>query len=220
VNPGSDAAQWYANDIAIWALIASAIGLAVNACIAYFAVTQTKAARASAEAASNSVKVAQQSIEQGRTALETGSRAWVHVNKLVDHDSTAEEASRDREVSIARDVILRNFGQTPASSLTAECRMLVVNDLPTTAELQFTPSNKSVSVLSPGSDFWVVPTAIMRFKFNEWPAITEGKRKLLLYGEAHYQDIFGNAHRSTWLYFWDATAAGGFIQGPLHNQAT
>lgn len=101
MNPGSDAAQWYANDIAIWALIASAIGLAVNACIAYFAVTQTKAARASAEAASNSVKVAQQSIEQGRTALETGSRAWVHVNKLVDHDSTAEEASRDREVSIA-----------------------------------------------------------------------------------------------------------------------
>jgi hypothetical protein len=96
--------------------------------------------------------------------------------------------------------------------------MQVFDDFPTTAELQFTPANKSVSVVSPGGDFWVVPTAIMRFKFNDWTALMQGKGKLLLYGEAHYQDIFGNTHRSTWLYFWDTTA-GGFIQGPLHNQA-
>ena len=74
-------------------------------------------------------------------------------------------------------------------------------------------------MLSPGGDFWVVPTAIMRFKPDDWNALMQGNRKLLLYGEAQYQDIFGRAHRSTWLYFWDTTA-GGFIQGPLHNQVT
>lgn len=219
MNPGPDAAQWYANNIAIWALIASVIGLAVNACIAYLAVSQAKAARASAEAASDSVKVAQQSLDQAKGALETGNRAWVHVGKIIAHDSSAEEASRNREISIARDVILRNFGQTPASSLTVACRMQVCDDFPTDAELKLTPANASISVVSPGDEFWVVPTPAMRFKFDEWTTLMQGKGRFLLYGEAHYQDIFGNPHRSTWLYFWDNTA-GGFVQGPLHNQVT
>ena len=38
-----------------------------------------------------------------------------------------------------------------------------------------------------------VPPA-MRFKFDEWTTLMQGKGKFLLYGEAHYQDIFGNPH--------------------------
>lgn len=219
MNPGPDAAQWYANNVAIWTVIVSAISLAVNACIAYLAVTQARAARSSAEASSNSVKVAQQSLEQAKAALETGSRAWVHVGKIISHDSSAEEASRNLEVSISRDVILHNFGQTPASSLTVACRMQVCDDFPSEAELQLTPAKTSIGVLSPGAEFWVVPTPFMRFKFEQWNALMQGKGKFLLHGEAHYQDIFGNSHRSTWLYFWD-TLSGGFVQGPLHNQVT
>lgn len=219
MNPGLDAAQWYANNIAIWAVIVSGIGLAVNACIAYLAVTQAKAARASAEAASDSVKVAQQSLEQAKGALETGNRAWVHVGKIIAHDSSPEEVSRNREISIARDVILHNFGQTPASSLTVACRMQICDEFPTEVELQLAPVKISSGVLSPGGEFWVVPTPVMRFKFDEWNAVTQGKSKFLLYGEANYRDIFGYGHRSTWLYFWD-TVAGGFVQGPIHNQVT
>jgi hypothetical protein len=151
-----------------------------------------------------------QSIEQGKAVLETGNRAWVPVNQLVTHDSSAEEASLNWEISIARDVILRNFGQTPASLPRAECHMQVIGDFPTTTELHLTPSNKSVSVLSPGGDFWVVPTAIMRSKLADRAALMQGKGKLLL---------FCNAYGGTWFYFWD-TSAGGFIQGPLHNQVT
>ncbi len=67
MTTGPDAAQWYSNDIAIFALAASFVGLLLNALIAYLAVTQAQAARVAADAAKESVRVAQQSVEQAKS---------------------------------------------------------------------------------------------------------------------------------------------------------
>src|SRR4051794_19380980 len=85
INPGPDAAQWYANNIAIWVAGISIIGVVINAVIAYLAVGQFRAAQASAEAARESVTAAHKSIEQAKDALEIGNRAWVHVSTIVPH---------------------------------------------------------------------------------------------------------------------------------------
>jgi hypothetical protein len=54
---------------------------------------------------------------------------------------------------------------------------------------------------------------------DEWRVLTAGKQKLILFGRARYQDIFGKRHQSAWLYWYD-TQAGGFVPGPFHNDVT
>ena len=82
MNPGPDAAQWYANKLAVWAICVTVVGTAVNAVIAYLAVGQSRAAKSSAEAARESVAEARSSAELAKNALEIGNRAWVHVSTI------------------------------------------------------------------------------------------------------------------------------------------
>jgi hypothetical protein len=156
MNAGADAAQWYSNDVAIVALIASVVGVFLNATIAYLAVTQSKAAQTSAEAAREGVRVAQQSIDQATDALEIGNRAGIHVNRIIAHESSTDEVSKNRQVALRPDVILRNFGPTPTVGLIAECCIAVFQGFPTEEEVQFDPTDKAgVSVVSPNNEFWV-----------------------------------------------------------------
>jgi hypothetical protein len=92
--PGPDAAQWYANNVAISAVVISAFGVVVNATIAYLAIGQFKAAKDSADAARESVREAHRSAELAKDALEIGNRAWVHVDRIIAHESSAQEASQ------------------------------------------------------------------------------------------------------------------------------
>lgn len=218
--PGADAAQWYANGIAVVALIASVIGVFLNAAIAYLAVTQAKAAQASADAARESVRVAQQSVDQAKGALEIGNRAWVHVDRIDPHSSSSEEAVLNKQIALRPDVVLRNFGPTPALALIAECRIAVFLGFPTAEEIHFEPTdNAGVSVVSPNNEFWV-PTVSIAFTLNNWAVLTRGEKKLILFGRAHYNDIFGRPHQSTWLYWYDTEKAGGFVPGPFNNFVT
>ena len=220
MSTGPDAAQWYANNIAIAAAIVSILGIAVNAVIAYFAVTQSKAARASAEAARESVGAANKSVEQAKDALEVGNRAWVHVNRIIPHASTPDEIAQNRQIAFRPDVVLQNYGPTPAAAFVVEVRLELFADLPTTDQLQFNVTDKNgVSVVSPGNEFWV-PSAFIALGLDDWLLLTKGKRKLVLFGRAHYEDIFGKQHKSTWLYWYDSEKAGGFVAGPFHNYVT
>jgi hypothetical protein len=220
MNPGPDAAQWFANDIAVAAAVVSLGGVVVNAVIAYFAVTQSKAAQASAEAARDSVAAARQSAEQAKDALELSNRAWVHVDRIDPHMSNAAEASQNRQIILRPDVVLRNYGSTPAAAFIAGGHLQVFSDLPTTADLALNITDENgVSVVSPGNEFWV-PSAFIALTFDEWRLITSGERKLVLFGRAHYDDIFGKQHKSTWLYWYDSEKVGGFVPGPVHNYAT
>ncbi len=109
MNPGPDAAQWYANEVAVISLVVTGIGVFVNALIAYYAVTQTRAARASAEAAKESVRVAQESVELARSSLE---QAIVPCVLLV-HDSSIPKGEQIKHY------LLINVGNGPALNVRA-----------------------------------------------------------------------------------------------------
>ena len=90
------------------------------------------------------------------------------------------------------DVILRNFGPTPAVALIAESRIAVFSGFPADEQIQFVPTDRAgVSVVSPDNEFWV-PTVFIVFNLDDWNVLTAGKQKLVLYGRAHYEDIFGS----------------------------
>ncbi len=218
--PGPDAAQWYANSIAVAAIIVSAVAVVINAVIAYFAVTQSKAARASADAARESVGVAHKSIEQAKDALEVGNRAWVHVNRILPHASEPAEVAQNKQIIFRPDVILQNYGHSPATTFVAESRITVFGGFPKTEEIQFDLTDKNgVSVVTPASEFWV-PSAFIALSLDEWLPVTRGEKKLVLFGRAQYEDIFGKPHKSTWLYWYGSEKGGGFVPGPFHNYVT
>jgi len=220
MNPGPDAAQWYANEIAIGAAVISVAGVLINAVIAYLAVTQSRAAQASAEAARESVAAARQSTEQAKEALEIGNRAWVHVNRIIPHMSEAAEVAQNRQVIFRPDVVLQNYGSTPATAFIAEGRLQLFSNFPKTEDLQLNITDRNgVSVVSPGNELWV-PSAFIALTLDEWLLVTSGKKKLVLFGRAHYEDIFGKQHKSTWLYWYDSEKVGGFVPGPFHNYVT
>ena len=219
MNPGTDAAQWYANQIAIWAVAITLIGVVVNAVIAYLAIGQFRAAKASAEAARESVNEAHRSAELAKDALEIGNRAWVHVSRISANESSAAEVSRNREIMFRPDVVLKNYGTTPATTFMAEARLQLFAGFPTTEQIQFQVTDQNgLSVVSPGNDFWV--STSIRLSLADWLLITSGKKKLVLFGRAQYEDIFGKPHKSTWLYWYESEKAGGFIPGPFHNYVT
>jgi hypothetical protein len=219
MNPGPDAAQWYANNIAIWALGGTFVGIVVNAVIAYLAIGQFRAAKASAEAARESVGEAHKSAELAKEALEIGNRAWVHVSRINPNESSADEVSQNREIMLRPDVVLKNYGTTPATTFMAETRLQLFTALPTTEQIQFQVTDQNgLSVVSPGNDFWL--SASIRLSLDEWGLITSRKKKLVLFGRAQYEDIFGKLHKSTWMYWYETEKVGGFIPGPFHNYVT
>jgi hypothetical protein len=93
-------------------------------------------------------------------------------------------------------------------------------DFPKTDQLQFNLTDKNgVSVVSPGNEFWV-PSAFIALSLDDYLLMTKGERKLVLFGRAQYEDIFGKQHKSSWLYWYDSEKAGGFIAGPFYNYVT
>jgi hypothetical protein len=159
MNPGPDAAQWYANNVAIWALIITAVGVVVSGVIAYLAIGQFRAAKASADAARESVAEAHQSVQFAKDALQTGNRAWVHVRGTpVQWVNQPPESGR---VACRVDLVLQNYGSTPTVTFMAEGRLELLPDFPTTEKLQFNVTDKNgVSVISPGNEF-PLPTAYL-----------------------------------------------------------
>jgi hypothetical protein len=220
MNPGPDAAQWYADELAILALVVSGIGVVVNSLIAYYAVGQFRAAKTAADSARESVGEAQKSAQLAKDALEIGNRAWVHVSKIDPHASSPHEVAQNKEIMFRPDVVLKNYGTTPATTFMAETSLQLLADFPTTEQLQFQVTDQNgLSVVSPGNEFWVMSTPI-RISLDDWHLVTSGKIKLVLFGRAYYEDIFGKPHKSTWLYWYESEKAGGFIPGPFHNYVT
>ena len=219
MNPGPDAAQWYENEIAIWAVIITLFGVVINALIAYLAVGQFRAAKASAEAARESVGEAQRSAQLAKDALEIGNRAWVHVSRISANESSADEVAQNGEIMLRPDVVLKNYGTTPATTFMAETHVRLFDEFPATEQLdsQVTDQN-GLSVISPGNDFWM--STSIRLSLADWVLVTRRKKKLVLFGRAQYSDIFGKPHRSTWLYWYESEKIGGFIPGSFHNDVT
>lgn len=217
MNPGPDAAQWYANNIAITAAVISIFGVVINALIAYLAVSQSKAAQVSADAAQESVAAANKSVEQAKDALEIANRAWVHVKGLFHYINQPGQVAH---VTVRADVVLQNYGPTPAVAFMAEGHLALFPDFPKTEELQFNLTDKNgVSVVSASNEFRL-PTAFIALTLDQWSLVESGQKKLVLFGRAHYEDIFRKPHKSTWLYWYDTGKAQQFVVGPFHNYVT
>ncbi len=215
MNPGPDAAQWCANSIALF----SSAGVVVNATVAYLAVGQFRAAKASADAAKESVRHAQKSAQLAKKALQIGNRAWVHVSRISANGSSPEELSHNNSIGFRPDVVLKNYGATPATAFVAETRLELLPGFPNPEELHFQVTDqKGVSVVSPGNEFWL--STFICLSRHDWLLVTSGNKKLVLYGRAFYEDIFRKQHKSTWLYWFDSEKAGGFVPGPFHNYVT
>ena len=117
-------------------------------------------------------------------------------------------------------MVLKNYGPTPAMTLTAETSLQLFAGFPASEQVQPQPTDRNgVSVVSPGNEFWV-PSAFIELNLDEWHLVTSGKMKLVLFGQAHYEDIFVKQHKSAWLYWYDSEKAGGFVAGPFHNCVT
>jgi len=219
MSPGPDAAQWYANNIAVWAVVISLLGVFINATIAYLAIGQFRAARAAGEAARESVLEAHKSVELAKNALELGNRAWVHVETIKASVNSGVIDNQNWSVIVSADVVLKNYGSTPATTFLAESRLQVRADLPTTEQLQFQVTDQNgLSVVSPGNSFRLGDS--INISIDDWNLVTSGKSRLVLFGRAHYDDIFGQSHKSAWLYWYDSQKVGAFVPGPSHNYVT
>ncbi len=94
------------------------------------------------------------------------------------------------------DVILKNFGSSPAVAFIADGRIGMFDDFPASEEVQFNISDKNgVSVVSQDNEFWV-PSLFIALSFDEWIVVTQGRKKLVIFGRAHYDDIFGSPTRA------------------------
>jgi hypothetical protein len=102
----------------------------------------------------------------------------------------------------------------------AEARVQLFSGFPSADQIEFELTDKNgLNVVSPGNEYWV-SSVLIDLSQREWTMVTSGKKKLVLFGRAHYDDIFGRRHESTWLYWYDSEKAGGFVSGPFSNDVT
>jgi hypothetical protein len=115
-------------------------------------------------------------------------------------------------------VELKNYGSTPATTFMAETRVQLLDDFPTTEQIQFHVTDQNgLSIICPGNVFSL--SAELRLSLDEWNLVIDRQKKLVLFRRARYEDIFGQPHKSTWLYWYDSEKRG-FVPGPFHNYVT
>jgi hypothetical protein len=109
--------------------------------------------------------------------------------------------SFEHRAEFRANVIIRNFGQTPAYRFHMSLDTVISKEFSEPAESEEPPA---LGTLGPGAPF--TAGASVRMSTSDYQAIQAGRLRLYVFGKVTYEDAFGNANR--WMTFRLMTRTG------------
>ncbi len=232
----SDAAQWYANNVALVALAVS-IGAVVVASVAAWYTraqaveerrsrelmeetvklqaqaleSQAAEAQRSAEVAERSARAAEESAAAAKILSVAGQRAWVAVAELriVERDIMTT-------LPIVIETEMHNRGNTPGLQVTSGQWYRVQPELPNPPEYS-ERERLNAGIILPGLAGRIPGSILLRA--DEAAAIQRGATKLFVYGIAQYTDVFSVQHETKWAFQYRPETQS-FALYKFHNELT
>ncbi len=213
MNPGPDAAQWYANNIAIGAVVVSLVAIVVSVLAVVYARRQTLAAERQAKTAEETLRLQAEALksqgEDTRKALDLAKqsaenaqstflarRAWIA--------AVSEDLARDGTANLPRSAAktFTNTGETQALNVTSWDSCCV---LATVEPLILADEDYNDELVATHAIVGPQTSIVVRREFDLTDLVTnalvrDGDMTLWWYGRINYSDIFHAPHTLTWCY--------------------
>jgi hypothetical protein len=196
--PFTDWVAWAGLVVALVAALLAALQWASANRSAESSDRSAGAAERSAMAAERSATAAEDSARSTKVLAQLGQRPWITLEPL---QVTEIQSGDFTATTITVQGTLRNVGRTPALEVRAHCRFEPYT-LPVNGPTVAVPDGPSAT-LGPGVSLGLNHISLVLRNQPDAQELQRGQRKLLLFGECAYRDVFGKTHRTQWCYEYD-----------------
>ena len=215
-------AQWFANRVAIAAVITSAISLLVAFVAAIYARKQAAAADRQAAAAElqitqaekahqlqedalkaqtadtqRALEIAKQSAEAAERLAKTNEALAITGQRgwllLFSSNGSVEDRAEFEKLNIRAALQLKNMGRTPVSDVRIGHCQAISAEIPGDCER---PTELLRASMAPNDE--ILLSELIEVNPAQYPRIQSGQLRAYFYGIVTYKDVFGNACSTKW----------------------